>query len=374
MQLPLQTFTTLVQNMAAAVQSAATQLLDVTVGSTLRAILEANASVGLWMQWLVVQVLQMTRAATSNGPDLDSWMNDFSLTRLPASPASGAVTLSRYTTSAAAVVFAGSLVRTTDGSQTFAVTADSTNAAWVVGQQCYIVAAGLASLDVPVVALVPGSGGNVFAGSITVLATAIPGIDTVINAVGFTNGVDSESDAAFRARFQSFISSRSRATPLAVGYAISCVQQGLAYTIQENVEATGTTQMGNFLVYVDDGSGYPSDSLLSGIQGAVDAVRPVGSTFAVFPPQVTIAYVELTLSVMPGIDKAPIVATLTTAITAYVNGLPLGASLPLTRIAQLAYSISPYVNNVTLISLNGQSADILVPLAGVVKAGTILVN
>ena len=44
MQLSLQTFTALVQNMAAAVQSAATQLLDLTVGSTLRAVLEANAS------------------------------------------------------------------------------------------------------------------------------------------------------------------------------------------------------------------------------------------------------------------------------------------------------------------------------------------
>jgi uncharacterized phage protein gp47/JayE len=115
MQLPLQTFTTLVQNMAAAVQSAATQLLDVTVGSTLRAILEANASLGLWMQWLVVQVLQMTRAATSSGPDLDSWMNDFSLTRLPASPASGTVTLSRFSTGIAAFVPVESLVRTTDG-------------------------------------------------------------------------------------------------------------------------------------------------------------------------------------------------------------------------------------------------------------------
>ncbi len=88
MQLSLQTFTTLVQGMAAAVQAAAAQLLDLTVGSTLRAILEATASIALWMQWLILQVLQMTRAATSSGADLDSWMADFSLTRLPARPAS----------------------------------------------------------------------------------------------------------------------------------------------------------------------------------------------------------------------------------------------------------------------------------------------
>ncbi len=61
------TFTTLMQNMAAAVEASATQLLDLTVGSTLRAVLEANASIALWMQWLILLVLRTTRAATSNG-------------------------------------------------------------------------------------------------------------------------------------------------------------------------------------------------------------------------------------------------------------------------------------------------------------------
>src|SRR5277367_1212082 len=97
MQLSLQNFTTLVQNMAASVQSSAAQLLDLTVGSTLRAILEANASVALWMQWLILQVLQTTRASTSAGTDLDSWMADFSLTRLPAVAATGVVTFTRFT-------------------------------------------------------------------------------------------------------------------------------------------------------------------------------------------------------------------------------------------------------------------------------------
>jgi uncharacterized phage protein gp47/JayE len=97
MRLSLRTFSALVQSMAAAVQASATQLLDLTVGSTLRAVLEANASIGLWMQWLILQVLRTTRAATSNGADLDSWMADLTLTRLPAVAATGTVTLSRFT-------------------------------------------------------------------------------------------------------------------------------------------------------------------------------------------------------------------------------------------------------------------------------------
>jgi hypothetical protein len=54
MQLSLQNFSSLMEGMAAAVQGAASSLVDLTVGSVLRAILEANASVALWLQWLIV--------------------------------------------------------------------------------------------------------------------------------------------------------------------------------------------------------------------------------------------------------------------------------------------------------------------------------
>ena len=125
MQLSLRSFNALVQSMAAAVEASATQLLDLTVGSTLRAVLEANASIGLWMQWLILQVLRTTRAATSNGADLDSWMADLTLTRLPAVAATGTVTFSRFTPGMSALIPVGALVRTADGTQTFAVSVDT---------------------------------------------------------------------------------------------------------------------------------------------------------------------------------------------------------------------------------------------------------
>ena len=119
MQLSLRTFNTLVQSMAAAVELSATQLLDLTVGSTLRAVLEANASIGLWVQWLILLVLRTTRAATSTGADLDSWMADLTLILLPAVASTGIVTLSRFTSTMQALVPAGVLVRTADGTGTF---------------------------------------------------------------------------------------------------------------------------------------------------------------------------------------------------------------------------------------------------------------
>jgi uncharacterized phage protein gp47/JayE len=374
MQLSLRSFSALVQSMAAAVEASATQLLDLTVGSTLRAVLEANASIGLWMQWLILQVLRTTRAATSNGADLDSWMADLTLTRLPAVATTGTVTFSRFTPGMSALIPAGALIRTADGTQTFAVSMDTAQSSWSATSNGYVVAAGVVSLDVPVIAQTPGSAGNVQAGTISLLASALPGIDSVSNLATLQNGLDAEADDAFRNRFHNFIASRSRATPLAVGYAISSIQQGLNYAIQENTDPSGQPHMGSFVVTVDDGSGSPSTALLSTVQAAIDAVRPVGSIFSVRPPTVLTAGVSLTITVAAGTSKAPVQALVGNAIGIYVNSLPIGTDLPLTRLAQIAYSASTAVVNVGEVQANGSAGDIIVPATGVVKAGVIAVN
>jgi uncharacterized phage protein gp47/JayE len=374
MQLSLRSFNALVQSMAAAVEASATQLLDLTVGSTLRAVLEANASIGLWIQWLILQVLRTTRAATSNGADLDSWMADLTLTRLPAVTATGTVTFSRFTPGMSALIPSGSLVRTADGTQTFAVSVDTAQSSWSAASNGYVVALGAASLDLPVTALTPGLAGNVQAGTISLLASALPGIDSVSNLTTLQNGLDAESDDAFRSRFQNFIASRSRATPLAVGYAISSIQQGLNYTIQENTDPSGLPHMGSFVVTIDDGSGSPSTALLSTVQTAIDAVRPVGSIFSVRPPTVLTVGVSLIITVAPGTSKAPVQALVGNAIGIYINSLPIGAGLPLTRLAQIAYSASAAVVNVGAVLANGSAGDITVPATGVLKAGVIAVN
>ncbi len=374
MQLQLQSFQTLVSNAAAAVQGAAGQLLDLTVGSTLRAILEANAALGLWLQWLILQVLSVTRAATSTGADLDSWMADFSLTRLPASQAAGQASFSRFTPGQASLVPAGTQVRTADGSQSFVVTIDTTNPAWNATQNGYILGQGLASLTIPIQAATPGAAGNVQAGAISLMATAIAGIDSVANPAPLAGGLDAESDAALRTRFASFLASRSRATSLAIGQAILSTRQGLSYTLQENIAPDGSARPGTFTVTVDDGSGTPSAALLSSIASAVEAIRPIGSQFAVQPPSLVQANVSLAITTAAGANHVTIAAACVTVITTALNTLPIGAPLPLTRLAQLAYATDPSVTNVSAIQLNGTTADMTPGPSGLIKAGTIQVN
>ncbi len=373
MKLTLQNFSTLVEGMAAAVQGAAASLLDLTVGSVLRAILEASASVALWLQWLIVQVLATTRLATSTGADCDSFGADFGFTRLPAVAASGQVTFSRFTPSVAALVPVGTQVSAVGNGQGFVVVADAGNAAYSAANNGYQLAAGIASVTATVAALVPGSAGNVQPGAISVVNSAIAGVDVVSNALALTGGMDAESDAAFRARFGNYLASLSRATAQAIGSAIAAIQQGLSFVITENINQAGATQMGHFVVTVDDGTGNPPASLLATVQQAVNAVRPVGSSFAVQGPVVVPANVALTLMTANSAVHAAAIARVAAAIENYIAALPVGATLSYTRLAQLAYDASGAVTNISTLLLNGGAADLVPPLFGAVRAGTVTV-
>jgi uncharacterized phage protein gp47/JayE len=296
------------------------------------------------------------------------------MTRLTAVAAQGSVTFSRYTPTMAALIPTGTTVTTSDSTTQFTVGTDSTNAAWSASQNGYLLGAGVASVTVPVIATVAGSAGNVLAGTISLVTSALPGIDTVTNALSLTGGLDAETDDAFRLRFQSFINSRTRATVQAVNYATTSIQQGVNCTVQENTDGNGDFRPGKFLVTVDDGSGSPPATLLTSIQAAVDVVRPVGSTFAVNAPTVLPANISLTLTIAQGSNNATAIAAVNAAIGTFVNTLPVGSSLPFTRLAQLAYDASPAVTNVTGLTLQGGTADLAASPATVIKLGSLAIG
>jgi uncharacterized phage protein gp47/JayE len=372
MQLKLQDFTTLVRNMAASVQGSATALIDVSTGSVTRAILEANASIALWLQWLIVLVLGQTRASTSVGTDLDSWVADFSLARLPAQAAATTAIFSRITPGLIASIPVGAQVKTADGSQTFVVLIDLTNPAYVPATTSYTLAAASSSIALTVQAVTPGSAGNVQAGLISMLASAIPGIDAVTNPNQAQGGLDAESDAALRARFANFIDSRSRATRAAIAFTIDSLQQGLSHVVTENIDPSGTSAPGTFLVTIDDGSGYPPSALLSSVASAVDTVRPVGTQFFVLPPTVLTAAISLTITVSDN-NKPASQSAVMNALQTYVAALPIGAPLPVSRVAAIAYAAAANITNVASITIN-DGGDLVPSDTGVVVPGAIAVN
>jgi hypothetical protein len=369
MALQLQNFSTLVQNMAAAVQSSASALLNLTTGSVLRAILEANASIALWLQWLILQVLSLTRLATSSGSDVDTFVADFGLARLPAVASSGSVSFSRNSFTNAAFVPVGAQVKTADGSRIYQVIADSTNSAFN-GISGFTLAPGVASINVTVVdvttnasgALAIGTAGNVQANTITLPASSMTGIDFVNNAAPFENGIDAQSDPSTKISFSNYVQTRSRGTLAAVTYAVESVQQNIECTIQENIATDGTYRPGNFVVTVDDGTGSPPSALLLAVSASISNYRPLGSTWTVRATTQVLATISLT------INNAALVGTVQAAVLAYVDTLPTGGMLPYSRIAMVAYLVDPSITDVTAVLLNGGTADLAPGVGFTIKA------
>lgn len=386
MALSLLNFPTMVANAAAAAQAACSKLLNLAVGSVSRSLIEASASIGMWMEYLIIAVWLSERLATSTGTDVDSFVNDFGLTRLPASSAAGSVTFSRFYSGSSALIVpyfnangsinpAGAQVLTADLSQAFGVTAQITNAAWNAGMGGFLVPPATASITVPVEALVAGRAGNIQAAAISLITTSIPFIDTVTNSTVFSNGEDAESDAALKARFQTFVATRARATLAAIQNAIATVQQGLSYAVIENTLPTGVTQPGFFTATVDDGTGNPPTSLLAAVYTAIDAVRPIGSTFTVQAPAVIIAAVNMTIGASPGYVKATLQGQVAAAIEIYINGLGIGQSLSYTRLSAIAFGVIG-VGAVSNVLLNNGASDVGGGPTQVVKAtgASVVIN
>ncbi|WP_298213984.1 baseplate J/gp47 family protein [Acidocella sp.] len=374
MQLTLQNFSTLVESMAASVQGAASTLLDLTIGSVLRAILEANAGIALWLQWLIVQVLATTRLATSIGLDCDSFCGDFGLTRLSAVAASGKVTFSRFSPGIQSIIPLGTNVTTSDNKQTFIIIEDFNNPDYNGDLRGYVLASGIASVDALAIAALPGAAGNIQAGGISSLSSAIAGIDAVVNSAPFSGGLDAESDTAFRARFPLYLAGLSKATNAAINSTILGIQQGASCSISENISQDGAVKMGHFVITVDDGSGYPSDTFISTVQQSVEAIRPIGTNFAVQGPRVSQADISMNLTTNSVAVHGSSVAAVSEAINAYISSLPVGGALSYTKLVQLAYDSSEYITNISNLLLNGETSDLLTSPFEVVRAGVIAVS
>jgi hypothetical protein len=366
------TFSQFVQNSVAAIQGMASQLLDLTVGSVLRSFVDAYSLLALWLQAEILQVAALTRFATSFGADADSWGAQFGFDREDGNPASGTVTFSRFTPTAQATVAVGTVVQTQTGVQ-YGVIADTTQPSFNATLNAYVLPASTSSITATVEALVSGASGNAIAGFINVLGSSIPGVDTVTNAAAFQNGNDPQTDEEYKAGFPGFLQSLSKGTPAAIAFAIQQLGENVDFTYTENENRDGTFNPGFFFVIADDGTGNPSSGFLATVGAAIEAVRGDSITFAVFPPTIVTANVAMVITTDGSVVHAAAVAAVEAAIEAFINALPIGATLPFNILPSIAFGVQG-VTNATGITLNGGTADINTTAQQIIKAGTVAVS
>src|ERR1700709_1322799 len=195
------------------------------------AFVNACAGTYLWLQWLTTQVLSAARLATCAGSDCDLFCADFGFLRIAGTPASGQVTIARYSAAQQAIVPVGSAIKTTDGTQNFVLMADPPQAAYSATAYAYLIPAGVISITATVQNSAVGVAGNIIAGALGLVTSNIPYVDTVTNTLAFTNGLNAESDTAFKLRFGLFLTSLAKATPVALQSAVLGVAQNLSCAV-----------------------------------------------------------------------------------------------------------------------------------------------
>lgn len=374
--LNLKAFSTLVQEQAAAIQGRARKLLDFSVGSVLRAIVESNAGIALWLQAEALRVLLTTRASTSSGDDLDTFVGDYGLQRLGAQFAIGSVTFSRFTPTAQAVIPVGATVKTLDGALTFQVVADPSNSYYNAGLNGYVMGAGIASISVPVEALTPGATGNVQEGFIGLISSSIPYVDTVTNAAALIGGGDAESDANLRARFVNYILSLARGTGPAIIFAVTNLRLGLQATVVEHENFDGTPNDGFICVTVatsDPADPVPSSALMQQAYAAADSYRAAGVWVGVFPAIKKLVDVRMNLVFADGYDQNLLIGNCGLVVRGYLNTLPLGAPLYLPKLVQLALESSPGILSVSFIQTS-EGPDVPGDPRVIIRAGVVTIS
>jgi uncharacterized phage protein gp47/JayE len=381
MPVPFKRFQTLVNDQVTATQASSSTPIDFNVGTVELALIEANSGMGMWLQLLVNAVLSEARAQTSTGVDLDTWMAQFpntytggQFTRLPATQSTGNCTFSRFSTSGQALVPVGSQVKTTNLLLQFTVIADTSNPNFNIGLNSYVMGAGIGSTLAKVQCETPGVSGNVSAGLITVISSAITGVDTVNNLLPFTNGVAIESDAAFRARFAMYMQSLSRGVLLAYAFVLASIPQITRYNVVENLTFGGSPEPGFVYTVIDDGTGSPPPSLIAQAEAAIATVRGLSILNAVYLPSTITVNISMDL-VISSLGTQPAVTTaVTTALTTFINGLQFNASVIYTRLFEVIYDSSQYIVNIDNLLVNGGTTDLAGNNNTIFFVGTITVS
>ena len=388
---------TIVGTIAAGIQSRLTSVfLSFAKGKVLRALAETYAGNSLWLQKENLQIVMLTRLATSYGSDIDTFVADFPLAgvkRLGAQAATGLCVFSRYSVGPTiGYVPVGGTVRTTDGTQTFQVYADPSNPAYVASYAnpdgssgAYAIAAQVASVTAPVRGVTngtsgqPGSNSNVGAQTIGLISSTMPGVDTVTNPGAFTNGFDVEGDDSVKARFALAVAGRSGGTVPAYQSAIANLRVGLTCQVLQNQDLNGAADPGMVTVIVDDGSGNLSADLLKAAQAAIASdttgVRAAGIRTGVYAATRQAINVTMQIATRPGYIHQNVVASVSAALALYINGLGQGANVAYFDLPAVAKGV-PGVLEVdpNSYTLNGGTGDVLGTPQATPKANNLVIS
>lgn len=366
----LKHFDQIVASMLNWVASVQSKVTDFNIGSVLRTLLE---SIAMEIEELYYRMVSALEQEIPN-----SAYEAFGFPRLLATPATGLVTFGRSTVADQDYLIpVGTLVSTLSG-VTFQTVAAVT------------LPTGLTAIQASVLAVQPGSAGNVASNSIVILNGATLGIETVTNPLATTGGTDQETDDARSNRFRLFIDALPRTTVggLEGGALTAVVVDGNGVEKERVRQAktvepylTGDGPRGVVDLYIDNGSGVASSALIAATQSVIDGSAPgveplvvgyraAGVIVNVLSVTAVPVAITTTIAVEPGFTVSAVQAEVQVAISVYITGLSIHDELDWERLLTVIIT----TGGVKTAVITAPTVDQVPDVGQRITAGTITVN
>ena len=309
------------------------------------------------LQSLLMQadwVLDQSFPQTAQGTYLDYHAETRGITRGAAEKAAGVIRFAAADkVTAACPIEKGTVCMTAEGVR-FETTED---AAIAVGSQW---------ADVPAQAVEAGAGGNVIAGTVTLLSAMPVGVVQCTNPAAFSGGCDAESDEALRGRV---LASYQRLPNGA--NAAYYEQAAMRYPGVAAAKAVGRARgIGTVNVVIATHAGVPDAALLAAVETDLQKKREIAVDVKVLAPTVETVAVTAALKAAPGYTFAEVKAGAQSALEALFTGELLGKSVTTARLLTLLCGVEGVEN----VHLTAPAADVAVGSTELPMLGTVTIS
>ena len=309
------------------------------------------------LQSLLMQadwVLDQSFPQTAQGTYLDYHAETRGITRGAAEKAAGVIRFAAADkVTAACPIEKGTVCMTAEGVR-FETTED---AAIAVGSQW---------ADVPAQAVEAGAGGNVIAGTVTLLSAMPVGVVQCTNPTAFSGGCDAESDEALRGRV---LASYQRLPNGA--NAAYYEQEAMRYPGVAAAKAVGRARgIGTVNVVIATHAGVPDAALLAAVETDLQKKREIAVDVKVLAPTVETVAVTAALKAAPGYTFAEVKAGAQSALEALFTGELLGKSVTTARLLTLLCGVEGVEN----VHLTAPAADVAVDATELPMLGTVTLS
>lgn len=309
------------------------------------------------LQSLLMQadwVLDQSFPQTAQGTYLDYHAETRGITRAAAEKAVGTLRFAAADkVTATCPIEKGAVCMTAEGVR-FETTED---AAIAVGSQW---------ADVPAQAVEAGAGGNVIAGTVTLLSAMPVGVVQCTNPTAFSGGCDAESDEALRGRV---LASYQRLPNGA--NAAYYEQEAMRYPGVAAAKAVGRARgIGTVNVVIATHAGVPDAALLAAVETDLQKKREIAVDVKVLAPTVETVAVTAALKTTPGYTFAEVKAGAQSALEALFTGGLLGKSVTTARLLTLLCGVEGVEN----VHLTAPAADVEVGSTELPMLGTVTIS